>query len=255
MYALPDQEVSEDFAKCWHAAAMHINACAGGELKFWIRTNLIPPMLEHFSFRLGNEIFFIRVEDVDHIVSGPSSRTGLLQIANGWKGQACLMPMKLCDGKWLAELPGWGLEDLRTRQLLHPPALISDKAIEMTDWELHDFAVQVVKNHLEQIGYTIIGSSGDPTMEPSIWFESDQGSEWVLVRAVRYPVKTATIPANIKDTEATIARVRTAKGHFASVVVVNADDPLDLAGQCVLPLFRGCPMHVRFEGLMPITHN
>jgi len=248
MYTLPDQEISKEFAKCWHAAALHINGCAGGEFKSWLRINLNPPMLEHLSFRLGNELFYVRVEDTDAIVEGPSSRDALLTIADGCNGQACLMPMRFRNDKWEAALPGWGLEDLRTKRLLHPPAFISDVPIEMTNWELHDFAVQVVRNHITELGHELIGAPGDPSVEPAIWFEGKNGPEWVIVKAVRYPMTKAERPANIKDIVAAVSRVST-KGHFASVSVANANDSFDPKGVGALPLIRGGPLHVRFLGL------
>ena len=59
----------------------------------------------------------------------------------------------------------------------------------MTAWELHDFAVQVVKGQLEKEGYELMSSQGNPGVDPAIWFVGDsKGPEWIVVRAERYPV-------------------------------------------------------------------
>ena len=76
-------DVSEEFVNCWNAAGLHIQNQAQGDLQSWLRANLNPPFLEHLSFRLGNQLFFIQIEDVDNILEIPGSRKGLLTIANG----------------------------------------------------------------------------------------------------------------------------------------------------------------------------
>ena len=39
-------EVTEDFAKCWQAAGLHIQNQVQGELKSWLRSHINPPFLE-----------------------------------------------------------------------------------------------------------------------------------------------------------------------------------------------------------------
>jgi hypothetical protein len=80
----------------------------------------------------------------------------------------------------------WGLVDARTGKEVDPMALISDERIEITDWELQDFAVQIVRDHLEKIGMKLIVVAGNPAVDPSIWFVGESGPEWVVVRAVRF---------------------------------------------------------------------
>jgi hypothetical protein len=78
---------------------------------------------------------------------------------------------------WAVEVPGWGLLDARTGKMIHPSALISDERIEMTDWELNDYAVQVVRDHLQKAGRKLMSWTSDPEVEPSIWFVGDGGPE------------------------------------------------------------------------------
>jgi hypothetical protein len=74
-------EVSEEFAHCWRAAGRQIQKQAQGPLHSWLKANLNPPFLEHLSFRLGNQLFFIRIEDVDGGLKVPGSLNGLLSAA------------------------------------------------------------------------------------------------------------------------------------------------------------------------------
>jgi hypothetical protein len=56
-----------------------------------------------------------------------------------------------------------------------PRALVTDERIEMTDWELHDMAVQVVREHLQQQGFELMSWQGNPEVDPSIWFIGKSG--------------------------------------------------------------------------------
>jgi hypothetical protein len=73
MDQIENHEVSAEFARCWHAAGSHIQSRLQDPLRSWLKTSLIPPFLEHMSFRLGNQLFFLRIEDVDAGSNVPGS--------------------------------------------------------------------------------------------------------------------------------------------------------------------------------------
>lgn len=246
-------EPSEEFQRAWQAAGYHIQTQSQGNLRSWLKVDLHPPFLEHLSFRLGNQLFFIRIEDVDDRMRGPGSLQGLLSIADGCQGHACIMRMRRVGPRWVPDAPGWGLVDARTGRLLDPLALITDERIEMTDWELQDFAVQVVRDSLREQGRQLMSWQGNPGVDPSLWFVGDSGPEWVVVRAVRYPEQEA-VPPNNMDSIAERCAAMGKRGHFASVSFANIDDPFDPDGGG-MPLWRGHGCHVRFQGLMPWRIN
>lgn len=250
MHDIEMHDVSDEFARCWQAAGRHIQTQVQGPFHSWLKASLNPPFLEHLSFRLGNQLFFIRIEDVDKKLAVPGSRTGLLSIAEGCNGYSCLMRMRCRAGIWAPETSGWGLLDARTGKPIDPIALVSDERIEITDWELQDFAVQVVRDHLEKNGKKLMSWQGNPAVDPSIWYVGDTGPEWVVVRAVRYPVLTANPPAAWHQIVERCSRLGKV-GYFASVSVANADDAFDPSGAVPPePLWRGHKMVVRFEGLV-----
>ncbi|NQW52271.1 MAG: hypothetical protein HQ465_13635 [Rhodospirillales bacterium] len=250
MYDIDMQEASQEFARCWNAAGVHIQKMAQGQVP-WLKANLHPPFLEHLSFRMGNQLFFVRLEDVEGRLDVPGNRRGVLAIAEGCKGHACIMPMRRKGAEWIADGQGWGLHDVRTGQGIDPVATVSDKLIEITDWELQDFAVQVVKDHLVKQGRTMMSWHGNPSVDPSIWFVGDHGPEWVVVRATRYPKTSVEPPANWRAIAESCSGLGKS-GHFASVGVSNADDAFDPAGAVpATPLWRGHGMFVRFMGLVP----
>ena len=251
MYSIEMQEMTPEFLTCWKSAGLHLSNQVDGGIQSWLRAHPFPPFLEHLSFRLGNQLFFVRVEDVDGKVDGPGSLLGLLSVAKGCRGHACVLPMKkkFFGGTWVADNSGWGLLDAESRKPVNPVALVTDEDVEMTPWELQDMAVQVVRENLEKQGFQLMSWQGNPEVDPAIWFVGkSKKPEWVVVRAVRYPESQALRPENwdsITDGCAHMSRT----GHFASVAVVNVTQPFKSENEAPVPLFRGHGMHVRFTGL------
>jgi hypothetical protein len=250
MHPIEMHKASTEFTRCWDAAGNHIQSRLQDPLRSWLKANLTPPFLEHLSFRLGNQLFFIRIEDVDGELDVPGSRQGLLAIAEGCKGYPCLMPMRQRAESWEPEEAGWGLLDARTGETVDPVVLVSDERIEMTNWELQDFAVQIVRGHLEKTGSKLMSWNTNPEVNPSIWFVGKSGPEWVVVRAARSPLTQAEPPANWQEIAEGCARISKV-GHFASVTVANADDRFERSAAILAsPLWRGHGLAAQFQGLI-----
>jgi hypothetical protein len=245
------QQMSPDFHHCWQAAGMHLSRQVEGGISSWLRAHPYPPFREHLSFRLGNQLFFVRIEDVDGLLLGPGHLQDLLSVAQQAGGVACILPMKRTfpSGEWVADQAGWGLLDAKTGQLLNPVALVSEEKIDMSSWELQDMAVQVVRDHLQQEGYQLISWQGDPAVDPAIWFiGASQQPEWVVVRAARFPVSQAVRPNN-GSAIAQSCKSRGETGHFASVALVSMEQAFKSDQEAAVPLWRGHGMYVRFTGL------
>lgn len=251
MYDIEMHEMSNDFLPCWKAAGIHLSKQVDSGLHTWLRAHPYPPFLEHLSFRLGNQLFFVRVEDVDGKVIGPGNAQGHITAARAANGRACILPMKkkFMSGAWVADMPGWGLLDATTGMPINPVELVSDQKIEMTQWEVHDMAVQVVRDHLAKEGYELMSWQGNPEVDPSIWFIGEtKRPEWVVVRSAKFPANSVARPINWQAIAAGCAKLSNA-GHFASVAIVSADQPFASADEKPVPLWRGHAMHVRFTGL------
>jgi len=251
MYEIDSQEMTPDFFECWKAAGMHLNAQVQGGIQGWLRAHPYPPFLEHLSFRLGNQLFFIRIIDVDGKVSGPGTMNGLLNLANEANGHACLMPMKKSfpGRKWCSEEGGWGIVDASTNTPVDPTTLVSVDKIEMTVWETHDMAVQVVREHLESQGHQIMSWQNNPRVDPSLWFVGkSKGPEWVVIRSARYPKKEAQRPDNWDEITDHCAHMSPV-GHFASVAFASTDQVFSSKDEAPAPLWRGHGLHVAFLGL------
>ena len=250
MIRLDEQEITSEFANMWQAAGNYLNNQVQDGIQFWLKASLSPPFLEHLSFRLGNQLFFIRLEDVSGQVNTPANINGLISIAAGCKGHACIMPMeKKFIGGWQPIKEGWGLIDAETGNTVEPIALITDEKIVMTDWEVQDFSVQVVKDDLIKKGYQLMSWQGNPYVNPSIWFIGDSGGpEWVVVRYSRKSRIPVTQPHNWGEIAQSCSHM-SGIGHFAPVYPASANDAFDPLIGTIMPLYRGYQLSVKFLGL------
>ena len=108
MHEVESNEMSDAFVPCWAAARMHLNKQVDRGIQFWLRAHPYPPFLEHLSFRLGNQLFFVRVEDIDGKAQGSANPSGFITAAKIANGRACVLPMKkLVDGAWAAGMADW----------------------------------------------------------------------------------------------------------------------------------------------------
>lgn len=246
--------LSDDFMQCWQSAGYHLQV-KGGEQLVWMRAHPEPPFMEHLSFRLGNQLFFVRLEDADGIIQMPGTEADLAKIARECNGHACIMPMRFSFGSWLCAGKDWNLLSLEDRTPVNPPDLVTDEKIEMTDWELHDFAVQVARKQITESGDTVSAWNSNPELQPSLWLGGDAGLQWVVLQAVRYP-QEAQIPENIHDIEKNYES-RGAKGNFAYVSFANEAQDLKTPlkeGEKPLPIYRGEKANVSFSGLLDIDN-
>lgn len=251
MHQIEMNEMSKEFLACWEAARIHLNKQVAGGIQTWLREHPNPPFFEHLSFRIGNQLFFVRIEDVDGKVNGPGNPQGHTIAARLANGRACVLPMRrpFSIGSWEPALPGLGLLDAQSRRPIDPLALVTDEKIEMTRWERHDMAVQIVCNQLRKQGFEILAWQGNPEVDPSIWIKGKaRQPEWVVVRHARYPANSAPRPGNWRMIAARCARLGTT-GHFASVAFASVEQPFVSESEPAIPLWRGRGVHVNFSGL------
>jgi len=153
------------------------------------------------------------------------------------------------------QLSGWGLLDDLTGIPIDPLSLVSDQNIEMTEWEVQGFAVQIVRDHIvSDLGYELMSAQTHPEVNPSLWFVGKNGPEWVVVRSIKFPERIAPLPSNILEIAESCAHL-SAKGNFASVAVAGAEDAFERTDDVpVIPLWRGHGIDYHFEGLSVLAH-
>ena len=119
--------------------------------------------------------------------------------------------------------------------------------IEISDWELLDFAIQLVRSQLEKEGYQIRGWTSEPGADAHITVHKDHVNTRIVVGAARYP---ALKPIFDRDRLMAVAETVLIKGGqlaTVSVSLAHADQPS--GRNQVLPLHRGEPAIARFQGL------
>ncbi len=260
----------------------------------WLKPELTCPAFEHFTFAYKNQVFPVFVE---LIINGKSQMTQkesdrLLDAAKEFNLVPCLykvevIPEYQCTSKgnkiaglfgwgWyvnktpdlqkppkkMTPLPkGWNLFDLRTGEPVNPEKLGTDTPIKMSAWELSNFSCQIVRNHISEIGGTVLSFCDLPGVNPQIWFKDKDGRRgWIVVRHI----------VNIEDDdyhkwvglEKRNPSLKPYDGFFAGVSFASSEPILrDENGEIIplsnrfasdTPLYRGDNMYVRFGGLQRI---
>jgi hypothetical protein len=247
LFAIEQEEFPKEFASACKCAGRHIQKMAHGGIH-WIRASLNPPVAEHLSFRLGNQLIFVYV-DIDVLPFVGKRRDLFLRVSREATATPCILKMEYSRGTFEPTHSGWGLVDAVAGRAVNPTELVSDERIEMSDWELHDFAVQIVLSHLEKEEKEVFSVQSYLHMDPSIWFEDKRGTSWVVVRAARYPKKKADHPTDLEDIKQSCSRMSQA-GFFASVTAAPFAEK-EKNGH-FSPLYRGHPMSVQFKGIEPV---
>ncbi len=251
MYPVEQEKPSQAFVKAWQAAGHHLQK-QGQEGINWVRADLNPPMAEHLSFRIGNQLIFIFVEAAEF--SFQQNPQLFIEAAKEATAIPCILPMTEQLAEYTPASSGWGLLHAETGKAVNPLELVSDKLIEISDWELHDLAIQVVKESLKKEGKNVFSAQSSLAIDPSIWFEQSGQAYWVVVRAARFPKLDTQIPDNIGDIKGNYSAVGKT-GYFASVSAGNSEntfDPKAKESKNPLPLYRGHPMFIKYEGLKEI---
>jgi hypothetical protein len=197
---------------------------------------------------MGNQIIFIFVEVDDWCTFDQDQHRVFLDTAN--EANAVPDPDAFVEWHLRAGAAGLGIEARADRISRRSVALVSDELIETTDWEVNDLAIQVVRDQLRGEGKKPRSWQSSRQIDPSLWFEDEEGPACVIVRAVRYPESDATMPADVEGIRAHCARI-SRRGFIASVAVARAEDPFD-PDQGLKRLYREHGMHGRFAGLQAL---
>jgi hypothetical protein len=240
---MPYDEISREFRALWTCAISYVRRLSEDRLS-WFKANLHAPMFEHFSFRMGNQLFFVRLEDSEGRLSMPGALENLFEIAEACQGHPLIMPMRHNGGLWLPTVPGWGLVEAKTRTPVDPKALVTAELIEYSAWELHDMAVHAVALTLGKKKLKSI--TNHPDISPSIWYEGDSGAEWMIVRFARHPESDASPPGNWAQLCDSCYERGTGNGYFAVVVFAEKDPITGLPAEN-RPLYRGGNILINYQ--------
>ncbi len=215
----------------------------------WIKAELTYPSFDHLTFGYKSSIFSLLVELIDD--SGSSSLTG--QQRGRWT-DACsannLIPclfkidyVALMDAFDLnPKHAGWNLVDVDGNELIDPVTMATEAPMEMSAWEIHNFSIQVVREHIAEQGDEVLSFCDLPEVNPQIWFRNAEGkTNWVIVQS--------STNKDIPQAEAWMGfgqsneQLLPYAGYFAGVQISSDQATLN----------RGAGMFVNFKGLISIT--
>lgn len=247
-YQIENPAMPEGFMDAWRAGGQHFQNFFGKNL-IWINPSPFNSMGTHLTFRLKKTLFFVFVD------MGASDfirqRELFLHFSRNANAVPCRLPMSFQKKQWLPSYGQSGLLDAFTGENLNPFDIASDEEVEMSDWEVHDFAIQIVANYISENIGEVKNAQSNPKIFPAIWFQSDSQTSYVIVSAVRYPVKRALYPDNMDEIVHSFQSFE-CSGFFASVGIAHTDQK-KAKNTDIIPLWRGDAMNSNFPGIEAIN--
>ncbi len=246
-YKIDNPAMPEGFIDAWRAGGEHLQNYFGESLK-WINPSPFNSMGTHLTFILKKTLFFVFVdmEGSDFI----HRRELFLHFSRNADAVPLSLPMSYQNKQWLPSYGESGLLNAFTGENLNPCDIASDEKVEMSDWEVYDFSVQIVSNYISENIGDVKNAQSNPEIFPAIWFETDSQISYVIVSAVRYPVRRAPSPDNMNEI-VHLPQLSGFSGFFASVGICHSDQ-LKAENTAVLPLWRGDAMYSNFPGIEEI---
>ena len=246
-------DYSQEFVECHTEIAEYLRLQGQRQISWLYFASFPTPV--HISFRLGNQIFFVRFQDVNNELHVPGHMEGFLAICEGFKCFPCILPIRKSLKGWTAENSGWGLIDARTNKPLDPFSLISDEKIEMSEHEIHEAAVtHVHEQFLEKtMGYQVTRWIKDPILNPSVSFLNYRNEECHVIVGVSHSSEPLKDIRLYMDTmHSALSRRPDSKVYFASVQVLSSYDDFK---NPTMPLYRGYPLSIAMPQLVSIDHK
>lgn len=268
-YQIDTPELSEQFLKARQMAGFAIQKQFECERKDedasnnykWIKPELSWPSFDHLTFSYRNQIFSVLVgiegegglslnkEEIDRCLDACSANNLI----------PCLFHI---DG--LTMMPssaGWNLVHLATRQPVIPSECTDEGLVEMSEWELRNLCIQVVRDHIKESGGKVLSFCDVLDIDPQVWFQDKAGNRsWVIVR--HYPQITGDEKSAWIGFEKSNPQLSPFDGYFAGVSIASSAPFLKGKDDVLIPLserftgnaprYRGDGFYIRFEGLQRI---
>jgi hypothetical protein len=169
----------------------------------WIKSEWTYPSFEHFTFAYKNKLFPVFIELIE---DGKSSMTenNIVNLVNSSKKYnltPCVFKMKIVsyqnnryenrssynmNNNYIFPLSnGWNLYDPLTGDNIIPEDLGNELPIQLSDWEMLNFAIQIVIDDIKKKSWKIFSFCDLLEINPQIWIEDNFGRRsWVIVRNI-----------------------------------------------------------------------
>jgi hypothetical protein len=228
----------------------------------WVKTEPTWPSFDHLTFAFGNRVFSVLVDALEGGRTDISRQAmnRFLEAARANNLVPCIFPVN--TEAMTPTTAGWNLFDAIDRTPVDPEAFDMSKQIVMSEWELRNFVIQIVRNSIMQDRASKILSFTDVLgVDPQIWFQNGQGTRaWVIVR--HCPHGTGSEWEEHVGLENSNPQLIPYDGYFAAVSLASSEPLLlDLEGNLIPlsqrftgkePLYRGDGFHIKYDGLKQI---
>ncbi|HQM51192.1 MAG TPA: hypothetical protein PLJ71_21125 [Candidatus Hydrogenedentes bacterium] len=269
-YQIDRPEPSQLFLKARNIAGLRLqeqfnknNGCVEESRDYkWIKAELTCPSFDHLTFGYKNQVFSVLVDlrDSQQSYLSRQERDRFITATTENNLVPCLFPIMLPELK--PAHAEWNLTHITTGKSVVPNEVATDENMPMSEWELHNFVIQIVRNHLEHDKRSRILSFCDILqINPQIWFDDAAGNTcWVLVRHLKQPEDGAI--SKWIGLEKLNPPLKGYDGFFAGVSLASSAPILhDQQGNLIplserfsgkAPLYRGDQFYIEFDGLQRI---
>ena len=235
------QDIDETFWNMWCAGGTHLQDLFKSTDARWLRAEL-PLFREHYSFSLGDNLFFVQVYDVENSAQRFRYSNRLEMIvedahAPSAKALGCFLPMKQSSDGWKPTMPGWGLVDYETSEPIDPSELKRDRLIsnhvqsswvQMGDWEIHDVGLQLARSHLNENGWKIEQWQSDRHVFPSlIAVKEEQRFAFVVSNSIQPHSEKGQRPDNVVSIRSRMEQLGLIPKFIGLAVADGTHDPFD----------------------------
>ena len=181
------QDFSEDFISCSNFIFDFFSTKGKDVIKFIHFSSFPTPI--HTSFRIGNQLFFVHIVDVDKNMETPGTIENFISISERFHCVGCLLPVRKKNNTWTIENLDWGLINVKTKEHIHPFNIVSNKKIVMSDNEIYEMGHEYVRNNIitKNHEYQVTGFIIDPEVYPSIFFNYKHKECCVLIKVSYEP--------------------------------------------------------------------
>jgi hypothetical protein len=224
----------------------------------WIKSEWTYPSFEHFTFAYKNKLFPVFVELIEDGKSLMSENdiNSLVVASDKYNLVPCIFKTKIISLKNNklenhssynikndAIYPisnGWNLYDPLTNKDIIPEDLGTNLPTRLSEWELMNFSIQIVRDDIKKKGWKIFSFCDLPEINPQIWIEDNYNRRcWVIVRNIKTE-EERNFHNWIKFIHNTNI-LEKFDGYFAPVRLVSDKGTSDL--------LRGAPAMVDYRGL------
>lgn len=256
MYEIDRPNPSPLFWKARSIAGQHLQNCFNSFIPqncrdgfFWIKPEPTYPSFDNLTFGYKNQIFSVLIDFVKPVKRVFRKMTLESQLPNRVVNRfleatqkynlvPCLFPMHYLELDLIGH--DWNLLQANTKSWVTPQKLGTKERIRMSEWEINNFVIQIVRDQLMRDGNKVLSFCDLPEMEPQIWFENSKRERcWVLVKYIVNPEdndyhRWLGLEKNNK-------MLQDYDGYFAGVELRNSNDfgTILYRGEGAMPKYMG----------------